>query len=36
MQFAAASGQNILIVGPTGCGKSAIINNFLEKQGIIS
>ena len=32
MDFAYASGQNVLLVGPHGTGKTAIINDFIETQ----
>ncbi|XP_076466964.1 uncharacterized protein LOC143298129 [Babylonia areolata] len=32
MEFAAASGQNVLLVGPHGSGKTALINTFIDVQ----
>lgn len=34
MDLASASGRNILVTGPNGCGKTSLINDFLNKQGI--
>jgi ABC-type cobalamin/Fe3+-siderophores transport system ATPase subunit len=34
MEFAASSGQNVLLVGPHGSGKTALINNFIDAQGM--
>lgn len=28
------SGRNILLVGPEGAGKSCLVNDFLDKQGV--
>ena len=33
MEFAAGSGQNVLLVGPHGSGKTALINTFMDVQG---
>ncbi|XP_035829673.1 dynein heavy chain 5, axonemal isoform X2 [Aplysia californica] len=32
MEFSAASGRNVLLVGPHGSGKTAIINDFIDSQ----
>ncbi|ESO89151.1 hypothetical protein LOTGIDRAFT_229063 [Lottia gigantea] len=32
MEFAAASGQNVLLVGPHGSGKTSLINEFIDLQ----
>ncbi|XP_067674368.1 uncharacterized protein [Haliotis asinina] len=32
MEFAAASGQNVLLVGPHGSGKTTLINSFIDVQ----
>lgn len=32
MEFAAASGQNVLLVGPHGSGKTALVNTFIDAQ----
>lgn len=34
MEFAAASGQNVLLVGPRGAGKTALIDTIINAQGI--
>ena len=33
MDFAYASGQNVVLVGPPGCGKTAMVNDFIDTQG---
>ena len=33
MEFASAAGQNVLLVGPPGCGKTSLINDFIDMQG---
>ena len=33
MEFAAASGQNMLLVGPPGSGKTSMVNDFMDTQG---
>ena len=32
MDFASASGQNVLLVGPPGSGKTTLINDFMDFQ----
>ncbi len=32
MDFACASGQNVLLVGPPGSGKTSMINDFFDTQ----
>ena len=32
MEFACAGGQNVLLVGPHGCGKTTMVNIFLNAQ----
>lgn len=34
MEFAHASGLNVLLVGPPGSGKTALINDFLDTHGV--
>ena len=33
MDFACAGGQNVLLVGPHGSGKTTMVNDFLNAQG---
>lgn len=35
MDFAAASGLNVLLVGTPGCGKTTQIGDFMDAQGRI-
>ena len=32
MEFACAGDMNVLLVGPNGCGKTTMVNNFLNSQ----
>ena len=34
MEFASISAMNVLLIGPPGCGKTSLINDFLDQQGI--
>jgi len=34
MDFASASGQNVLLVGPPGSGKTTLIDEFMDFQGM--
>jgi MoxR-like ATPase len=33
MEFAVASGPNVMLVGPPGAGKTLMINDFIDCQG---
>lgn len=33
MELASMSGRNVLLVGPSGAGKTCLMNDFLDKQG---
>ena len=35
MEFASQSGQNILLIGPYGSGKTSMINDFISTQGML-